>query len=339
MRKLPAAAQEERRRQVIGLRQCGMTYKVIAAQVGLSRTGVPDICHRFAAEGAEGLVSKPRGRKPDEQRLLNAVQEAEVQGLIRRHTPDKLGLPFALWSRAAVGALVTRHCGVELAVRTVGKYLARWGFTAQKPIRRAYEQDPAAVRRWLRREYPAIVARAKQTRGVIFWGDETGLRSDDGRGRGYAPRGRTPVVWVCHKRAGLSLISAVTNRGELRWMIVDGAVNAPTLIRFLGHLVRDARRKVFLILDRLKAHRARLTRDWLAEHRSEIEVHYLPPYSPELNPDEGVNADLKQAVPRKAPARSKPQLKRAAISHMRSLSRRPQRIRSIFRHPQFRYAA
>src|SRR5215203_7255340 len=122
-------------------------------------------------------------------------------------------------------------------------------------------------------------------------------------------------------------------------MVVDGAVNAPTPIRFLQRLIRDARRKVFLILDRLKPHRARLTRDWLAEHRSEIEAYYLPPYSPELNPDEGVNADLKQAVPRKAPARSKQQLKRAAVSHMRSLAKRPKRIRAIFRHRQFRYAA
>ena len=174
MRKLPAAAREERRRQVIGLRQAGLTYRAIAAQAGLSRTGAIDICRRFAAEGVKGLVSKPRGRKPDEQRLLDAAQEAEVQGLIRRHTPDELGLPFALWSRAAVGALVARRCGVALAVRTVGKYLARWGFTAQKPIRRAYEQDPAAVRRWLRREYPAIVARARRAQGVNFWGDETG---------------------------------------------------------------------------------------------------------------------------------------------------------------------
>jgi transposase len=285
------------------------------------------------------LVGKPRGRKPDEQRLLDAGQEAEVQGLIRRRTPDELGLPFAPWSRAAVGALIARRCGVALAVRTVGKYLARWGCTAQKPIRRAYERDPAAVRRWLRREYPAIVARARRARGVIFRGDETGLRSDDVRGRSYAPRGRTPPVRVRHKRAGLSLISAVANRGELRWMIVDGAVNAPTLIRFLGRLVRDAGRKTFLILDRLKARRAGQTRDWLAEHRSEIEVHYLPAYSPELNPDEGVNADLEQAVPREAPARSKQQLKRAAVSHMRSLSKRPRRIRAIFRHQQFRYAA
>jgi transposase len=137
----------------------------------------------------------------------------------------------------------------------------------------------------------------------------------------------------------LSLISAVTNRGELRWMVVDGAVNAPTFIRFLQRLVRDARRKVFLILDRLRVHRARLTRDWLAEHRSEIEVFYLPAYSPGLNPDEGVNADLKQAVPRRAPARSKQQLKRATISHMRRLSKMPKRIRSIFQHRQFHYAA
>jgi hypothetical protein len=267
------------------------------------------------------------------------VQAAAVRDLICRNTPDELDLPFALWSRAAVQELVLRRCGVRLAVRSMGTYLARWGSTAQKPLRRAYEQDPAAVRRWLRRDYPALVVRAKRARGVIFWGDETGLRSDDVRGRGYAPRGRTPVVRVCHRRAGLSLLSALTNKGELRWMVVDGAVKAPDLVRFLGRLIRDTGRKVFLVLDRLKVHRARLTRDWLAEHRAEIEVHHLPAYCPDLNPDGGVNADLKQAVPRKAPARSKQQLMRAVISHMHSLSRQPRRIRSIFRHQQFRYAA
>jgi len=163
---------------------------------------VIDIGQRFVAEGAKGLVSKPRGRRPDEQRLLDAAQEAAVQGLIRRHTPDEVGLPFALWSRAAVGALIACRCGVALAVRTVGEYLARWGFTAQEPIRRAYEQDPAAVRRWLRWDYPGIVARAKRARGAISWGDETGLRSGDVRGRSSAPRGRTPLVRVCQKRAG-----------------------------------------------------------------------------------------------------------------------------------------
>jgi transposase len=339
MRRLSAAAQEERRRQVIGLRQAGMTYDAIAAQVGLTRTGVFNIYKRFAERGAAGLKSGPRGPEPGAGRFLDTAQEAEVRDLIRRYAPAELDLPFALWSRAAVQELVLRRCGVRLAVRSTGTYLARWGVTAQKPLRRAYERDPAAVRRWLRRDYPAIAARAERARGVIFWGDETELRSDDVRGRGYAPRGRTPVVRVCHRRAGSSLISAVTNKGELRWMVVGGAVRAPDLVRLLGRLIRDAGRKVFLIPDQPKVHRARLTRDWLAEHRAEIEVHHLPAYSPDLNPDEGVNADLKQAVPRKAPARSKQQLMRAVISHMHSLSRQPRRIRSIFRHQQFRYAA
>ncbi len=259
--------------------------------------------------------------------------------MICTRTPDELDLPFALWSRAAVRELIWGRYGVRLAVRTMGTYLARWGFTAQKPLRRAYEQDPAAVRRWLRRDYPALVARAERARGVIFWGDETGLRSDDVRGRSYAPRGRTPVVRVCHRRAGLSLLSAVSNKGELRWMVLDGAVKAPALIRFLERLIRDAGRKVFLILDRLPVHRAQPVRDWLAEHRAEIEVFHLPAYSPDLNPDEGVHADLKQAVTREAPARDKQQLKRAVIGHMRRLAKLPKRIRSIFRHPQFRYAA
>jgi len=339
MRKLAPAAQEERRRQVIGLRQNGASYAAIAAQVGLSQTGVFDICKRFAAKGKKGLVGGKRGRKPDEQRLLDAAQAAAIKRLICRHMPDELGLDFALWSRAAVQALIRRQYGVRLAVRTTGTYLARWGFTAQKPLRRAYEQQPAAVRNWLRQEYPAIVARARRARGVIFWGDETGLRADDVRGRSYAPRGKTPVVRPNHRRIGLGLISAVSNRGELRWKVLDGAIKAPVLIGFLQRLIRDARRKVFLILDRLPVHRAAVVREWLARHKRQIEVSYLPSYSPELNPDEGLNADLKQHVTRKAPMRSKPQLKQAAISHMRRLAKSPARIRSYFRQKPVRYAA
>jgi transposase len=160
MRSLPAAAQEERRRQVVGLREGGLTYEAIAAQTGLTRTGVFNICRRFAERGMAGLRSGPRGPEPGTGRLLDRRQEATVRELVRRHTPDQLGLPFALWSRAAVRALVERRCGVWLAVRTMGKYLARWGFTAQRPLRRAYEQPPAAVRRWLRQDYPAIVPSA-----------------------------------------------------------------------------------------------------------------------------------------------------------------------------------
>ena len=297
------------------------------------------VCKRFAERGAAGLKTGPRGPEPGHGRFRDAGQEAEVCGLIRRHTPDELDLPFALWSRAAARELIRRRFRVRLAVRSMGTYLARWGFTAQKPLRRAYEQDPAAVRRWLRRDYPAIAARAKAEAGTIFWGDETGLRSDDVRGRSYAPRGRTPEVRVNHKRSGLGLISAVTNKGELRWMVLDGAVKAPDLIRFLARLVRDVGRKVFLILDRLPVHRSAKVRAWLAGREAEIEVFHLPGYSPELNPDEGVNGDLKQAVARKEPVRSKQQLKHAVVGHMRKLSMLPHRVRSFFGHETFRYAA
>jgi hypothetical protein len=146
-------------------------------------------------------------------------------------------------------------------------------------------------------------------------------------------------VRPCHKRANVGVISAVSNKGELRWMVLDGAITAAMLIIFLGRLIRDAGGKVFLILDRLRVHRAHAVQDWLAEHATQIEVFYLPAYSPELNPDEGVNGDLKQAVTRQPLARSRPELKRSVISHMRRLSKSPQRVRSLFRHPTFRYAA
>ena len=154
-----------------------------------------------------------------------------------------------------------------------------------------------------------------------------------------APPGKTPVVQPNHRRIRLGLISAISNRGELRWMVLDGATKAPVLICFLQRLIRDAGRKVFLILDRLPVHRSAMVREWLARHKAQIEVFYLPSYSPELNPDEGLNADLKQHVTRKRPMRSKQALKQAAISHMRRLSRSPARVRSYFRQKSMRYAA
>jgi transposase len=339
MRSLPMAAQEERRRQVIGLRESGMGLEAIGRQVGLSRTGVFDICKRYRTLGVAGLRGKPHGPPVGTTRLLTAEQEADIRSLIRRQLPDALGLPFALWSRPAVRALIEQRCGVVLAVRTTGKYLARWGFTAQKPLRRAYEQRPSEVRHWLKDEYPAIVTRARREDGIILWGDETGLRSDDVRGRSYAPRGRTPIVRPSHKRTGVGLISAISNTGVLRWMVLERAITATLLIVFLSRLIRDVDRKVFLILDRLPAHRSTTVRDWLGGRRDRIEVFHLPPYSPELNPDEYLNAHLKQDTGGKPPPRSREELKRNLTRHMRSLSRRPNRVRSFFLHKSARYAA
>jgi len=339
MRSLAREARHERRVQVIRLRKAGRTYDEIAEQTGLSRTGVFDICKRHEAGGAKALKDAPGGRKVGDKRLLSAEQEIAVRKLIADKTPDQLKMSYALWTRAAVGHLIEQRYGIRLPVRTMGLYLARWGFTPQKPMKKAYEQSPAAVKKWLDEQYPVIAACAKVEGAEIHWGDETGLRSDDVRGRGYAPQGQTPVVRVNNKRHGLSVISTVTNKGTMRWKIFEGALNAQILIDFMKRLVRDAGRKVYLILDNLRVHHSRLVKAWLAEHKHEIEVFYLPSYSPELNPDEMANADLKQAVTKLAPARTKLQLVKATSQHLRSVQRRPERIRKYFEHEPVRYAA
>ena len=339
MRSLSREARHERRVQVIRLRKAGKTYEEIAQQMGLSRTGVFNICSRHAAAGPAALKDAVGGRKVGEKRLLTAPQENAMRKFIQDKSPDQLKLPYALWTRAAVAQLIEERIGVKLAVRTIGKYLKRWGFTPQKPMRKAYEQSPAAVKKWLDDDYPVIAARAKTEGAEIHWGDETGLRSDDVRGRGYAPVGQTPVVRVNNKRHGLSVISTVTNKGVMRWKIFDGALNADILIDFLKRLVKDAGRKLYLILDNLKVHHSKPVKAWLAEHVDEIEVFYLPSYSPELNPNEMANADLKQAVTKRAPARTKLQLVKATAGHLRSVQRQPERIKSYFEHEPVRYAA
>jgi transposase len=339
MRSLSREARHERRVQVIRLRKAGLTYELIAQQTGLSRTGVFNICARHEAGGAAALRDRMGGRPLGDGRLLSAEQEAEVRRLIADRTPDQLKMPYALWTRTAVAQLIEQRFGIVLAVRTMGLYLKRWGFTPQKPMKKAYEQSPAAVKRWLQQDYPAIAARAKAEGAEIHWGDESGLRSDDVRGRSYAPKGQTPVVRVNHKRHGLSIISTVTNKGQMRWKIFAGALNADLLIDFLRRLIKGQPRKVFLILDNLRVHHAKPVKAWLAEHKDQIEVFYLPSYSPELNPDELANADLKQAVTKQAPARTKLQLVKATARHLRSVQKQPARIQSYFQHDPVRYAA
>lgn len=339
MRTLSRDARHERRVQVIRLRAAGHTYEAIAAQTGLSRTGVFDICKRHTEGGAKALRDAIGGRQTGEGRRLTAAQEAEVRKLICDKTPDQLKMPYALWTRGAVAELIEHRFGIRLPVRTMGLYLSRWGFTPQKPIRRAYEQSPAAVRKWLDIEYPAIAERAKAEGAEIHWGDEAGLRSDDVRGRGFSPKGETPVIRINSKREGLSVISTVTNKGQMRWKIFDGALNADILIDFLRRLIRGAPKKVFLILDNLRVHHSRPVKAWLAKRTDAIEVFYLPSYSPELNPDEMANADIKQAVTTKAPARTKLQLVKTTSRHLRSVQKQPERIRRYFEHDPVRYAA
>lgn len=340
MRRLSRDARHERRVQVIRLRAAGYGYDAIAAQTRLSRTGVFDICRRHATGGAKALRDKIGGRKTGKGRRLTASQEAEVRKLICDKTPDQLKMSYALWTQGAVAELIEHRYGIRDC-----RY-APWGCTSRAGasplryrIRRAYEQSSVAVKQWLETDYPAIARRARAEGAEIHWGDETGLRSDDVRGRSFAPKGTTPVIRINNKREALSVISTVTNKGQMRWKIFGGALNADILIDFLRCLIKGGARKVLLILDNLRVHHSKPVKAWLAEHTDEIQVFYLPSYSPELNPDEMANADIKQAVTTKAPARTKLQLVKAISSHPHSVPKQPERIRRYFEHGPVRYAA
>ena len=338
-RTLSPQTQEHMRKQAIRLRKQGKKFVEIAAIVGVSRNTVSGWWKKYEQEGASALKARKRGRSEGEQRTLAPDEETKIQTLICDKTPDQVKLSFALWTRHAVQELIRARLGITMPIRTVGEYLKRWGYTPQKPLKRAYEQQPAKVKKWLDEEYPQIAQRAKAEGAEIHWGDETGVRSDSQHGRSYAPKGKTPAIRLSARRHSLNMISTVTNQGKVRFMLYRETLNGQMLLKFLKRLVKDAGRKIFLILDNLKVHHAARVTDWLAKHGEQIEVFFLPSYSPELNPDEYLNGDLKAGVHSKPPARDAAGLQKKVVSHMRKLQKSPERVRAYFKHPKIAYAA
>lgn len=332
--------QMEARRRAMVLAGKGWHNRDVAAAVGVHERTVRQWRQHRREHGARSLLRDERGRVVGEGRRLSAGQEKELRRLITERLPDQLKLPFALWTRKAVAQLLERRFGLKLPVRTMGEYLKRWGFTPQKPVKKAYEQNPAKVKAWLQQEYPVIAAQARAEGAEIYWGDQTGVNNQPNAPRGYAPKGKTPTVHQRAKRFGLSVMSAVTNRGSARWMVYQGALNASLLIRFLERLMRQMKgRKACLILDNLRVHHSRPVKAWLREHQQEITVHYLPSYSPELNPDERLNRSLKSKLALLPAAKDEKTLHRQTLSQLRSCHKQPASIRSFFQSETTRYAA
>ena len=338
-RKLSIDAQEERRKTIVRMRKQGKKLYEIEEAVSLSRTTVCKALKTYREGGWKALRGMRRGTKKGENRNLNTAQEAALQAKIIDRRPEQLKLDFALWTREAVRQLILREYDIDMPIRTVGEYLKRWGFTPQKPVKFAYERRPEKVKEWLDETFPEIRGRAKQEKAEIFWGDETGLRSSDVRGRGFSPRGETPVISATAKYENLSMVSAITNKGRVHWMIVDGTVNADRFIEFLNGLCMDSRKKIFLVLDNLKVHHSKPVKEWLETRKRKIEFFFLPAYSPDLNPDEHLNSDLKQGVGSKAPSRTKLMLQKSATEHMTMLKATPHRIRKYFKDPAIVYAS
>lgn len=317
----------------------GMTQGEAARVVGVHRQVVNRWMQRHQDAGAEGLLDGRRVSPRKGSGILAAAEARRVQGWITNKCPDQMQLPFALWTAQAVRELIYKKLGKLLGLSTMQLYLKRWGFSAQKPLTRATQRDPQKIAAWLAQDYPSIAARAKREKAVIYWGDETGICNQDQIGRGYAPKGQTPVLTQTGQKISASMIAAVNNRGFMRFKFYKGALNVAIFIDFMKRLIKDAKQKVFLIVDNLRVHHAKKVREWLMQHKDEIEIFYLPAYAPEHNPDEYLNNDLKQALKNRPRPKDRAELVSGASSVLRSIQKRPDRVRSYFNAKHVRYAA
>jgi transposase len=336
-RSLLPPAQEAIRLKALAALQEGRTISEVARLLGVSRQAVHTWIARRRKGGTRALRAQRRGRPPGG--ALTCRQERTLCRLITDHCPDQLKLPFYLWTRQAVGHLIAQRCGVRLSVWTAGRLLAKWGFTPQKPTRRAFEQDSQEVGSWLRRQYPAIRALARREKALIFWADEMGWRGDHAAGRSFSPRGQTPVILGTGQRFRCNLISAITNRGQLQFMVFKERFTVAVFLKFLRRLLRQNRRRAFLIIDRHPVHVARAVLRWFKNHRQELRVYFLPGYSPELNPDEYLNPDVKtNAVGRTRPLDRKEMIGNVR-AYLRSTQTRPLLVKRYFQQEHVRYAS
>jgi transposase len=290
-RSLPPVAQEDLRRKAVKAILEDMKQVEVAKLLCISRQAVGKWVKEYCENGTKALKAKRKGR-PKGGSLL-PWQAAQIAKALVDRNPDQLKLPFYLWTREAVAQLIERRFGIQLSIWTVGRYLARWGFTPQKPMRRAFEQKPEEVRRWLEEDYPSIRKQAKREKAEICWGDEMGIRSDHAVGRSYSRRGHTPIIPGAGKRFGCNMISSITNRGRLNFMVFNKKFQSDVFSNFLRRLVRQSTRKVFLIVDSHPVHHSKKVKKWLEKNDKHIRLFYLPGYSPELNPDELLNQDVK----------------------------------------------
>jgi transposase len=323
------------------LRGCELGFMEwdVADLLGVSRETVSRWWSAYARDGLEAVPGERTGRPAGSGRTLSEEQAQHLQRCIDDQTPDQLGIASPLWTRRAVRDLIRDQCGIRMPIRTVGEYLQRWGYTPKRPRRQARRQDPAEVREWLAKTYPAIGHRAAREGAEIHWCDETGAGATDHRGRGYARVGTTPAIHVSTDRFRVNLVSSITNGGKVRFMTYTRTLTAAVFLVFLERLLRGARKKIFLILDRHPAHEAVLVEEWVEQHQDRIELFWLPRRAPELNVGEYLNNDVKSQVNAEHMPDSSKELEGNFERFMNKLRDLPEHVRSYFQHPKVQYAA
>jgi len=340
-RALTKKALEERQRTIIRMLKDGKTAKEISTATGCSIKTVYSLRDRYKkCRNKKNFFNvRSRGNKDGNGRTLTLPQENKIKKIMLEKYPNQLKFDFALWTRTAVKMLIMKMFSIDMPIRTVGQYLRRWGFTPQKPIKHSYKRDEERIKNWRENEFPGIKEEAKRQKAEIYWGDETSIETGDIRGKGYSPKGNTPIVKNTEVKVKISMISAITNQGKVLWKLHSGTIDGIKFHEFVKRLVYNKKKKIFLILDNARVHRSKILAEWLQENKERIELFFIPPYSPELNPDEHINSDVKYGVGSKAPKRNEGDLSAAVDEHMNMLKDNPSRIKKYFKDENISYAA
>jgi transposase len=333
---LPPVVQQELRQKAISLFLNKTSQVNISRILGVSRQSVWKWVKTYKEAGDKGLKIRKRGRLKGGQIL--PWQSAQIVNIVKNSCPDEIGMPFSLWTRESVGALIKQKFNISLSKWTVGRYLAKWGFSPQKPASRAIEQNPEAIDRWFKVEYPKIQKHAKKEKATIHWGDEMGLRSDHNIGRTYGLKGKTPVVKRTGKRFSCNMISTITNLGKLSFMVFQENFNENIFLKFLKRLTRQSNRKVFLIVDQHPVHKSKKVKVWLKTNEEDVRLFYLPSYCPELNPDEFLNQDVKANVGKKR-SHTKTEMMKNLNEYLRMRQKQPHIIQNYIKRCHNAYAA
>jgi len=327
------------RKQVVRLKLQGKKGSEIEELVGVYQTRISQIWKLYQERGEKLSALRPRksGRKAKSNMLLTAEEQKEIRAVLISKTPDQLKFAGFLWTLAKISAYIKKKYGKAVSVRCVSNYMKRWGLTCQRPTKRAYGQDIARIEKFKKEEYPAIAKRAKTEKAEIYWGDETGVSNRENFERGFSEKGKTPVLPMVTKKETVNMISAITNQGHVRFMCYEEAMNQQRLLDFLKRMVAQSERKIFLILDNLRVHHGKIVNAWLADHKDQIELFYLPPYAPESNPDEYLNHALKRDVHSGDLPRTKKDIHHKIQSFMRRLQHNKSKVVAFFQAKPLNY--
>lgn len=325
---------EEIRIRAVQRVQAGESPEVVIKTLGFARACIYNWLARYRAGGWHALRT---GHRPGRPKKLSSSQIRWIYKTVRDKNPRQLKFTFALWTRAMIADLIKRQFGLKLSRSSVGRLLRQLGFSCQKPLYRAYQRDPELVKQWKEQVFPQIQKRAKKERAVIYFQDESGVRSDFHAGTSWALKGRTPIVKATGARFGLNMMAAITPRGQMYFMIVQGTVRSEQICEFLKRLMHGHEHKVFLIWDGHPTHKSKKVKNCIASFDGRLEIFLLPPYSPDLNPIEQLWNHTKTRGVGRQVVFGPDQLKTAVVNKLRSLQKLPKKIASFFRHPDCAY--